>query len=243
MANSNESNLKESAVNGAPENVEDVNSNGPDNEAPESTLKLVINKTHLGPFANKGSKRALLSKAGNKVRLSNDLKVKLSAVSESDQGNSEKRTSNTDAQVFLIKDGSSALSATSAIAFIEAYDKLYGGATGTGNYLEKSNALASARNEAYTELGFSPINVSNSKKAPVLTEDQRMLYNAKVQPHAFWYYEIYLSWKVKGKKVVRTKTYRFLQRPDANQIVNRLTAEAERWSSKYEVTIKEVKSE
>lgn len=214
---------------------------GKDNDKSKTpTLKLVMNKVHLGPVSAR-RKRPMLSKSANKIRLNDNLAVKSTSNSESNRDSKEqKRSSFKSARVIDLLDGTSAQSAVEAVYLFEGYSRLVGDAPGTSGYIEKSAALAKAQNEAYSELGFSPEKLrAKDAKPPVLTEDQRSLYNARVLPYAFDYYEIYLSYKEPGKKAVRTRTYRYVTEPTIDSLVTRIMEKRDAVTEKITVVTKE----
>lgn len=187
-------------------------SNVVDLSSTKSTLKIVSNKTHVGPAVKSQNNNTLLSAAANKIRLNNDLKV----VPAKEEKFSPKPASGNRSLEIVPKSGE--ISNPDAIAFMEAWDKLYGDKPGTPDYIEKANALNKARSQVYAALGINPqLNVR-----PELTEEQRIAYSEAVKPYSFDYYEVRLSFKQTGHKAVRSKTYRFLNAPDLASIRSKL---------------------
>jgi hypothetical protein len=191
-----------------------------------ATLKLVINKTHLGPknnLNNLGSKK--LSSAANKVRLNNNFEVKVTKDSK------ESKPSASVSKSLTSKSGS-APSAKECIFLVEGWARVFS-EPGDPEYIRRYNLLQKARTEAYADLG---INVG--KEAPHLTEEQRIAYNAKVLPFAFNYYEAALSYRQPGHKAVRTKTYRFCSFPDVDMILRKIITESKQVASDLTITVR-----
>jgi hypothetical protein len=181
------------------------------NEMP--TLKLVSDKVHLGPRPSGLKAKTNLSTATGKVLFNNDLKV---VIKGTDQMSSKP-----------IQPGSSTLiklsvgaEATQAALYMLAWDHVL--SIGTKAYKEKFEALQRARASAYADLGFS----NSADKRPELTAQQREIYNAKVTPFAFDYFEYKLSFKQPGKKAVRSKTYRSLKPMEPDGLIKQLTLKA-----------------
>lgn len=191
------------------------------------TMKLICNKTHVGPVRDsKHDKFERLSAAANKIRLDNDLKIRM--VSDEKPVKASSKSPNQSVEITI---SGRPISAANAVILAEAWSQVYD-APGTERYLEKSVLLEKAKNEAYTEMGFS-----NTDKKLTLTEEQRMMYNAKVGPYAFDYYEVRLSYKVPGKKSVRTKTYRMLEQPDMNAIQRKIMTRAKAISAELKIEL------
>lgn len=177
-----------------------------------STLKLVSNKTHVGPSVRSKSSNTLLSAAANKIRLNNDLKV---TVSEPTQ---ESKAPVQGSKSLDIANSKGQISVPDAVAFMEAWDKLFGDKPGTPDYIEKANRLNAARSQVYASLGIHP----QKGVRPELTEEQRVAYSEAIKLYSFDYYEVRLSFKQTGHKAVRSKTYRYLQAPDLASIRSKL---------------------
>lgn len=194
--------------------------------APLATMKIVSNKTHLGPVKGGVQKTDKLSAAANKIRLNNDLKVTLGSVE------GPKKTSNTKtSESESVFDPSRDVSAKNALIIMEAWDDQFGD-PGTPEYVNKANALSRAQLAAYANLGINPV----AGIRPELTEEQRVSYNAMVLPYAFDYYEVRLSFKQPGQKSVRSTTYRYLERPNLRQIRSLLLKQAKVIDAKLNVS-------
>lgn len=177
-----------------------------------STLKIVSNKTHVGPANGSKNSNSMLSAAANKIRLNNDLKI-----SVSDPGN-EPKVSTSGSKSLDIANSKGQISVPDAVAFMEAWDKLYGDKPGTPDYIEKANKLNAVRSQVYASLGINP----QKGVRPELTEEQRVAYSEAVKAYGFDYYEVRLSFKQTGHRAVRSKTYRFLNAPDLAAIRSKL---------------------
>lgn len=187
-----------------------------------STLKLVQNRTHLGPSSkSNGDKKSFLSAAANKIRINNDLKIEFGP---SNPSKVQKVSGSKSLEIHLNR-----LDADSAIKMMIAWDLLFKG-PGTPDYVAKANALSKARAEAYRDLGINP----DPGSRVVLTMEQREFYNSKVSSFAFDYYEVCLSFKQPGFKVVRSKTFRFLNEPNLDDIQTRLVKKVD--SFKFEAS-------
>lgn len=191
-----------------------------------STLKIVSNKTHVGPAVKSQSSNTMLSAAANKIRLNNDLKI-----SVSDPGN-EPKVSLSGNKSLDIANSKGTVSVPDAVAFMEAWDKLYGGKPGTSDYIEKANKLNAVRSQVYASLGINP----QKGVRPELTEEQRVAYSEAVKPYSFDYYEVRLSFKQTGHKAVRSKTYRFLNAPDLANIKAKLIKQRSVVKSNFTIT-------
>lgn len=184
----------------------------------DCTLKIISTRTHIGPGRSRDKKSLDFSKAANKIKINNDLKitVKDGDSSTSSNDDSEKKSSNT--QVLTLTNGSKSMNPKVAFLFMEAWDIVFKGEPGTPDYVKRSNTLNTARRKAYESLGINP----DSENRPELTEEQRLVYNETVKPCSFDYYEVRLSFKQTGHKAVRSKTYRFLVAPSLTDIERRL---------------------
>lgn len=167
------------------------------------TLKYVVNRTHLGPV-RQTRKAKTLSKAASKIKLTSDLQL-VPADSQS-AGASEARQGGSRSYSQIILEGGSN-TAKKALLVVESWSRFYTG-VGTPEYVDMVNALARERQVVYAELGIS---VQPGKKAPLLTEEQRQFYNKRLLPFAFDYWEHRISYKVPGRKAIRTHTYRSCQ--------------------------------
>lgn len=194
--------------------------------APIASMKIVSNKTHLGPVKGGVQKSDRLSAAANKIRLNNDLKVTLDTV-EGSKKTSTTKTSESQS----VFDPSKDVSPKSALIIMEAWDSQYGD-PGTPDYVRKANALSRAQLAAYASLGINPA----AGVRPELTEEQRSSYNDMVSPYSFDYYEVRLSYKQPGQKSVRSTTYRYLERPNLRQIRSLLLKQAKVLDAKLKVS-------
>jgi len=194
--------------------------------APIASMKIVSNKTHLGPVKGGVQKSNRLSAAANKIRLNNDLKVTLDTV-EGSKKTSTTKTSESES----VFDPSKDVSPKNALIVMEAWDSQYGD-PGTPDYVKKANALSRAQLAAYASLGINPA----AGVRPELTEEQRSSYNDMVSPYSFDYYEVRLSYKQPGQKSVRSTTYRYLERPNLKQIRSLLFKQAKVLDAKLKVS-------
>lgn len=197
--------------------------------APLATLKLVSNKTHLGPVKGKVDKSERLSAAANKIKLNNDLKVTFD--SGDGEGKTKRLTTTKTSESESLVDPSKDVSAKVALCIMEAWDQQYSG-PGTPDYVDKANALTRAQLNAYASLGINP----TAGVRPELTEEQKCSYNDMVSPYSFDYYEVRLSYKQPGQKSVRSTTYRYLNRPNLKQIRSLLLKQAKVIDAKLKVS-------
>lgn len=197
--------------------------------APLASLKLVANKTHLGPVKERVDKSERLSAAANKIKLNNDLKVTFD--SGEDEDKTKRRIIIKTSESEFIVDPSKDVPVKAALCVMEAWDQQYSG-PGTPDYVKKANALSRAQLNAYASLGINPI----AGVRPELTEEQRSSYNDMVSPYSFDYYEVRLSYKQPGRKSVRSTTYRYLERPNLRQIRNLLLKQAKVVDAKITVS-------
>lgn len=195
----------------------------------QSTLKLVSNKTHIGPANKKRNKASsLVSAAANKIRINNDLKVTASDPAEE----SSNRKANSGSRALEIKTKHGSLEPHQAFTLMAAWGELFDDKPGTPDYIAKANRLNAVRSQVYRDLGFNP----ESKNRPELTEEQRAAYNEAVSPYSFDYYEVRLSFKQPGKKAVRSKTYRYLNAPDLEGIRSKLVKQSKVVSSEFQIS-------
>lgn len=179
-----------------------------------TTLKIVSSKVHLGP-KNQGLKaKTNLSSATGKVLFNNNLKVVVGNGQNQPVSNSGQSSNSMVINLNVGTEG------RDAAYYLLAWDYLF--KIGTDAYLEKFEALQQARTKAYQELGIS----NPGSDRPELTAQQREVYNAKVRPYAFTYFEYKLSFKQPGKKAVRSKTYRSLKPMDMISIQKQLLSKA-----------------
>jgi hypothetical protein len=201
---------------------------GPSNGASNvSTLKLISSKTHVGPTVKSKSSNTLLSAAANKIRLNNDLKVVVG-----DPGSEPKDKSTSGSKSLVIANNSGQISVPDAMAFMEAWDELFGDKPGTPDYIEKANKLNAVRSQVYASLGINP----QKGIRPELTEEQRVAYSEAVKAYSFDYYEVRLSFKQTGRKAVRSKTYRYLNAPDLASLKSKLIKQIKVVKSNWKIT-------
>lgn len=179
-----------------------------------TTLKLISNKCHLGPRQEGLKAKTNLSTATGKVLFNNDMKIVVTGAK--DKGT--KPTSTVESTTVEMSVGGEV---KQAAFYMLAWDQLY--SVGTDAYKEKFTALNKARTDAYAALGISS---SLDSKRPELTAQQRAIYNEKVLPFSFTYFEYRLSFKQPGKKAVRSKTFRSLSRMDADSMLEHIRAKA-----------------
>jgi len=197
------------------------------------TMKLYWAKTHVGPVVDIQSKRKLFTASANKIRLNNDLKVTGVSSEKGDNDSQNKTKSGSSKSQSINLDEAAGCDA--AFCYMQAWGNMFKDKLGTPDYVEKANALASARNEIYASFGFEPITIAKKGIRPELTEEQRLAYNEAISKYSFDYYEVRLSFKQKGKKAVRSKTYRYLTVPDLDALRKRLTREVESVRGQYDV--------
>lgn len=200
--------------------------------APEqTTLKLLSNRTHVGPATRRSEKSTSeFSAAAKKIKLNNDLKVTVANASTAN-AMSEKKVNPSSGQRSLLIENKGQMNPANAFTLMEAWDEITQGKPGTPDYIEKANKLNAVRSQVYAQLGFS----TTDGMRPELTEEQRAAYSEAVRPYSFDYYEVRLSFKQPGKKAVRSKTYRYLEAPDLDSIKKRLFKAASAFSKEWSV--------
>lgn len=191
-----------------------------------STLKIVSSRTHVGPAVKSRSSNTLLSAAANKIRLNNDLKVKIG------DPTAEAKVSTNGSKTLDIVNSKGTISVPDAMAFMEAWDELFGDKPGTPDYIEKANKLNAIRSQVYASLGINP----QKGIRPELTEEQRVAYTEAVKPYSFDYFEVRLSFKQTGHKAVRSKTYRYLNAPDLASLKSKLVQKVKLVRSTWKIT-------
>lgn len=194
-----------------------------------TSLKLISNKCHLGPRHEGLKAKTNLSSATGKLLFNNDMKIVVTGSGDKDASASSK--SNESTTINLPVGGEIKQSAF----YMLAWDSLY--SIGTDAYKEKFEALQRARTAAYEDLGINP----QDSNRPELTAQQRALYNEKVRPYSFTYFEYRLSFKQPGKKAVRSKTYRSLQRMGSETMLKHIHAKAVALFSTLEIKSRERK--
>lgn len=208
-----------------------------DEVANTTYIKLCVNKAHSGPVseAKVARERAdKLSAAAHKVKETAGFTVKVNT-----DDNSEVKTV-TQNQSFVFKDlgdDSPVQVSTYAVLLMQAWDNIYiSKGVGTPEYVKKLAETLEARATAYNKLGINP----TSGERPILSADQRVIYNSIVGPTGFDYYEYHLAYKLAGqKKFDRSKTFRSLRPLDIKQILTKLGSEVSSLKRKYIITLKE----
>ena len=195
----------------------------------EATLKLLQNKTHIGPVSVGGAAKASLSKAAGKIRFDNNLKV---TVKDTDEDATKVSDPSKEPQVKKINLGHSG--AGLALLYMMAWDKLFG-KVGSTAYQSKYQEFAQMQNQVYAKLG---INLNPNSPKPELTEQQRRMYNEQMRPYAFSYYEYRLSFKQPGVRAVRSLTYRSLKPMDLDLQVAKLSNMVKELSAKLDVKVR-----
>lgn len=184
------------------------------------TLKLNANYTSMGPRSMKKLANTEVTKAAGKVLNQTNLKIKV----KNPEDETQKTPVSHEPMTKLILEETDLSKeetfGSEAAKYMLAWGKKYKSAIGTDNYIAKYSAFLNARKEFYTEIGM---NVPDSaKKAPELTEDQKNLYRQRLTSFGFSYWEIQLSYKVPGKKAVRTLMFRTLKKPNLDQVYDDL---------------------
>lgn len=120
-----------------------------------------------------------------------------------------------------------------ALCLMQAWSDKYDSSEGTPDYMEKLIAYKEAQTRAYNALG---LNASNKDK-PNLSKEEKAVYDSIVGPYAFDYYEIHISFKAPGNtRMVQSRHYRTLRRPNIQGIVDTIWAEAKHVSQKMSMT-------
>lgn len=208
------------------ENTNVAASNG---QGTNPTLKLLQNKTHLGPVSKKGYAKIDLSKAAGKILFNNNLKV--TALGEEEDLSKSTDPSKKPISVAIpLKDNG----ADQATLLMIAWDKLYG-KVGTPAYQKAYQQFANEQLKVYAEIG---IHITPNSPKPTLTEQQRRMYNEKMRASSFSYYEYRLSYKQPGVKAVRSLTYRTLKPKDVSSMIEELFKKATELSQSFEIKIK-----
>lgn len=190
------------------------------------TLKLLQNKTHIGPVSVGGAAKASLSKAAGKIMFDSNLKITIKETGEDVNKNSDPSKKPLVKKIDLGQNG-----AKDATYYMLAWDKLFG-EVGSSGYQRKYQEFAQKQIQVYGELG---INLNPNSPKPELTEQQRRMYNAKMRPYAFSYYEYRLSFKQPGMKAVRSLTYRTLKPQDADSLISKLADQVRILSAKLDI--------
>lgn len=190
------------------------------------TLKLLQNKTHIGPVSEGKAVKANLSKAAGKIMFDSNLKVTIKTTGEDVLQKDPLKVP----QVKEIKLSSSNF-ATEGFLYMMAWDKIYQG-IGTKAYQEKYQAFVVRQAQVYEEIG---IHLNPNSPKPQLTEQQRRMYNDKMRSFAFSYYEYRLSFKQPHKKAVKSLTFRTLKPQDFDRMISNLTEHTRRIHEKVEI--------
>lgn len=175
------------------------------------TLKLLCNKTHIGPVSEGKVAKTELSKATGKVMFNNQLQV---VVKQERTETDTKQSPKQKIDIPLLLDPG-----MEATKYFLAWDRYHKSEIGTPNYQEKYKAFLVQQKATYESLGISIATDSKGRSIkPELTEQQRSIYNKEMRPFSFSYYETRLSYKSPGVKAVRTLTFRTLNPPDLEKI-------------------------
>lgn len=206
-------------------NMENVDKK--EQQAATPTLKLLQNKTHIGPVSIGGATLASLTKAAGKIAFDSNLKITIKE-SGDEVG---KVTDPTKKPVVVKIDLTKGREQSEAILYILAWDRLFH-EVGSPGYQKKYQEFAQAQASVYAEIG---LNVGPTDAKPELTEQQRRMYNDRMRKYAFSYYEYRLSFKQPGVKAVRSLTYRTVKPLDLSSVVTRLDTTAKGLDNKLTI--------
>lgn len=194
----------------------------PDNNT-ELSAKLVKNTRTLGPVERVSNSKDL-TKAAAKLVMDNGLKV-TSLVEPKAPTKRNKVNESFKVEVSDIQE---------AFAILQAWDKRYPN-SGSDKYLDKANRFYQHRNEVYSSFG-----ITSGNSQPMLTQEQKDVYNKEMSPFAFKYVTLYLSVKVEGNKAIKSRSYRRLAQGDFDPqaTIYGLKIEARNVTDKMKVTVK-----
>lgn len=207
-------------------NLTTTSTSNKEQQTAEPTLKLLQNKTHVGPVSVGGAAKASLSKAAGKIMFDSNLKVTIKETGEDADKVSDPGRKPLVKKIDLKQNG-----AKDATYFMLAWDKLFG-AVGTPGYQKKYQEFAQKQIQVYAKLGY---NLGPNSPRPELTEQQRRMYNAEMRSFAFSYYEYRLSFKQPGVKAVRSLTYRTLKPQEMDNMIIKLKDQVEILSAKLDI--------
>jgi len=161
------------------------------------SAKLVKNTRTLGPVERLSNSKDL-TKAAAKLVMDNGLKV-TSVVEPKAPTTKNKVNESFNIEVSDIQE---------AFAILQAWDKRFPN-SGSDKYLERANRFYQHRNEIYSSFG-----IIQGNSQPMLTQEQKDVYNKEMSPFAFKYVTLYLSVKVEGNKAIKSRSYRRLAQGD-----------------------------
>jgi hypothetical protein len=191
------------------------------------TLKLLQNKTHIGPVSEGVVAKASLTKAAGKIMFDNNLKITVANTGD-EVGKVSDPTKKPVVKKIKLPAGNEPQTAT---LMMLAWDKLYG-TVGTASYQNKYQEFAQMQKTTYEKLG---LNLGPNSTKPELTEQQRRMYNEMMRPYAFSYYEYRLSYKQPGVKAVRSLTYRSLKPGNMDSMLTKLAEQAKNLAAKLTI--------
>lgn len=198
-------------------------------QSAEPTLKLLQNKTHIGPISLGGSAKASLTKAAGKILFDSNLKVTIKGTEEDAGKQSDPSKKPLVRKINLNQGG-----AKYATFYMLAWDKLFG-QPGSQGYQEKYQEFARMQTQVYDKLG---IKLSPNSPKPELTEQQRRMYNVGMRKYAFSYYEYRLSFKQPGMKAVRSLTYRTLKPLDIDGTIEKLSNGVKKLNAQLDIKVR-----
>lgn len=187
------------------------------------SAKLVKNTRTLGPVERVSNSNDL-TKAAAKLVMDNGLKV--TSLVEPKAPTTRNKVN----ESFIIE----VSDIQEAFAILQAWEIGFP-YSGSNMYLEKANCFYQHRNEVYSSFGITHGNLQ-----PMLTQEQKDVYNKEMSPFAFKYVTLYLSVKVEGKKAIKSRSYRRLAQGDfdpQNIIIN-LKKYAKNVTNRMKVTVK-----
>lgn len=196
-----------------------------------ATIKLIRNKTHIGPISHGKGIKADLSKATQKIMFNNNLKVTVKTEDDSEKVNV---TSSNKPVVLEIEPLPGLTIVDSASYIYSAWDQICKG-VGTNSYISRYQQFHQKQLKVYSELG---INLNPNSPKPELTEQQRQIYDQRMSKFAFSYYEYRLSFKQPNCKAVRSLTFRTLKPKDLELLENQLIGRAKVIKEKITFTVK-----
>lgn len=199
------------------------------------TLKLLRNKTHIGPETVALAAKATLTKAAGKVMFNENLKVVITDTGE-DAVRSDPNMAPTVMDIFSVYPSDNY--SRDAMYYMLAWDRVCKGA-GSPGYIKSYELFHAKQSEAYTRLGVPAtlgVDPKTKKKIkPELTEQQRAIYNEIMRSVAFSYYEYRLSFKRDGVKAVRSLTYRTIKPLNEDSLVEKLNEQVKILKAKLDI--------
>jgi hypothetical protein len=201
-------------------------------------VKISGKRIHKGPLTEEKVnwiESRKVSNSARKLALTENLKVSITdRVKDKDEDEAYLKASSF-SYVILTKDANNQsflVNIPTAWYIIQAWADVYGDRE-TDDAAQKYTDFIKARNEAYQTLGINPA----SKAKPVLTKDQRQVYDSIVRPFAYDYWEVHVTFVNENGRTVLGQTYTMIRRPKVQLMLDKLSSKVNQLATKWKVRV------